>query len=68
VVARDRDQYYYIAPSGDPAFRGTFCAATEFFKGVAQVRLDRAGAFHPGTIAYIDTSGRRIFSFATTGR
>ena len=64
VVGDLAGQYWYIDQHGNRTIAGEFAAASPFFKGLANVRMlpgDAAAA--RATFAYIDTKGRRIFTY-----
>ena len=58
---------WYIDHKGKQAIPGKFAIASGFFKGVAHVKLKSAqaddGTIYMGDFAYIDRSGRRVFSY-----
>ena len=51
--------YRFIDKTGKPAFPGEFSAADSFSHGLAPIALDQKGA-----LAWIDTSGRRVLTYA----
>jgi hypothetical protein len=56
--------YYYIDSHGQQAISKQFLLASTFFKGLAHVRLTNSLEYGPyGMYAYIDTSGRAIFTY-----
>ena len=64
VVSHSADRYFYIDTNGKRAIPGEFDAASPFFKGLAQVRLLPGDAEEVrAEFAYIDTKGRRVFTF-----
>jgi hypothetical protein len=64
VVGDRPDHYWYINQQGKRTIPGEFAAASPFFKGLAHVRLLQKDdpKSHEG-FAYIDTTGRRVFTY-----
>lgn len=63
-VGDSRDRYWYIDQRGARAFKGDYLVASTFFKGLAHVRLLRSDPASPKALfAYIDTKGRRLFTY-----
>ena len=55
--------YHYIDRTGRQAFPGTFEFATNFFHGLAHVKIE--GGFGPwGKFAYIDSKGKVVFRYS----
>jgi hypothetical protein len=61
---------YYINKSGKQAFAGAFAVASPFFKGLAHVKIkgtdpsqDR-DIFRWAEFAYIDVTGKKVFTYA----
>jgi len=59
---------WYIDSKGKQAIAGKFAIASGFFKGLAHVRLKSASTddvetFSSGKFAYIDRTGRRVFTY-----
>lgn len=64
AVVTDEDRFMYIDRRGRRAFPGEFAAASPFFKGLANVPfLPREEKKTGAGSAYIDTKGRRIFTY-----
>jgi hypothetical protein len=63
VVGDLQSSYWYTDHSGKKAFEGEFSLASPFFKGLAHVRVAKGEAVYGGTFAYIDTTGRRVFTY-----
>jgi hypothetical protein len=67
VVGDIQSGYWYIDHAGNQVIPGKFAIASPFFKGVAHVKLlskTRATeSIYNGKYAYIDRSGRRIFTY-----
>jgi len=67
VVGDIQSGYWYIDHAGKLVIPGKFALASPFFKGVAHVRFmsktSSTEYIHTGKFAYIDTSGRRIFTY-----
>jgi hypothetical protein len=64
VVGDGRHRYWYIDRQGKQTISAEFLAASPFFKGLAHVKLLFNNV--PGAdegFAYIDTKGRRIFTY-----
>ena len=57
AVVSDGVQAWYIDQLGKRAFDGEFIAASPFFKGLANVKLNAR------SFAYINTKGERIFTY-----
>ena len=67
---REYREYYYIDKEGKRAFPETFLYASQFFKGLAHVKLktpesmkEKYNYTYKGTFAYIDTKGRKVFVY-----
>lgn len=58
AVVGDRESYWYIDHDGQQAIPGKFRRASPFFKGLAQVVIIEENSF-----AYIDRSGKRVFTY-----
>ena len=64
VVGNPNGPFSYIDHDGNRAIRGEFAAASPFFKGLAQVRLLLVDSKEAkATFAYIDSKGRRVFTY-----
>ena len=66
VVGSRNSGVWYIDHTGKQAIPGKFQIASGFFKGLAHVRLKSVSAdeaLYLGTFAYIDRTGRRVFSY-----
>ncbi len=64
VVGDPNGPFRYINRKGEHAFQGEFAVASRFFKGLAQVRLlPRDARKAHATFAYIDTTGRCVFTY-----
>jgi hypothetical protein len=67
VVGDIQSGYWYIDHAGNQVIPGKFALASPFFKGVAHVKLlSKTSAtenIYIGKYAYIDRSGRRIFTY-----
>lgn len=64
VVGNPSGPFWYINRQGIRAFPGQFDAASPFFKGLADVKLSSTDAAQAhADYAYIDTTGRRIFTY-----
>ena len=67
VVGTQDSGFIYVDHSGRQAIETRFALASPFFKGRAHVKLlsndRRVGPFDPGKFAYIDSSGRIVFSY-----
>jgi hypothetical protein len=57
AVVGEGGGYWYVDELGEQIINGRFAASSPFFKGLANVRLLN------GSFAYIDTSGRKIFTY-----
>jgi hypothetical protein len=59
--------YWYIDQNGHQAIPGRFALASPFFKGLAHIevlsRAVRNESKHTGTFAYIDSTGRTVFTY-----
>jgi hypothetical protein len=62
-VGDRQSSYWYVDHSGEKAFEGEFSLASPFFKGLAHVRVDQGEGLYNATFAYIDTTGRRVFTY-----
>jgi hypothetical protein len=64
VVGDGTDRFWYIDQHGNRAIPGEFAAASPFFRGLANVQMiPRDGRQTGASFAYIDTKGRRIFTY-----
>ena len=66
MIGDQQTGLWYIDTKGNQAIPGKFLLASPFFKGVAHVKLLEAPMnpnLYSGTFSYIDTSGRRIFTY-----
>lgn len=64
VVGNGADRYWYIDQQGKRTIIGEFAAASPFFKGLANVKLlPGDAAWTRAAFAYIDTKGRRVFTY-----
>jgi len=63
VIGDDFSKVWYIDQNGNRTIPGEFAAASPFFKGLANVRMLPLGARNGARFAYIDTKGRRLFSY-----
>jgi WG containing repeat len=63
LVGNSDDGFWYIRPDGGEAFGDRFLLATRFFKGVAHVQLLDPDSDDDDTFAYIDQSGRKVFTY-----
>jgi hypothetical protein len=67
VVGDQESGDWYIDRSGRQAIAGKFAVASPFFKGLAHVKLrsrqHRDEPIYEGTFAYIDRSGKRVFTY-----
>lgn len=66
------DEFYYINKHGKQAIAERFALASNFFKGLAHVKLkskqkDDSDSNLTGTFAYIDSTGRKIFTYVNKG-
>jgi len=61
-IQNHAETYRFIDRSGNPAFRGRFVQASSFTYGLAPVAY-QLGRNHKGKFAWIDTSGKVVFSF-----
>jgi hypothetical protein len=66
----DYDDYYFINQKGEPAFPETFFIASDYFKGLAHVKLKTEKSSKQernyrdqGTFAYIDTTDKKVFVY-----
>jgi hypothetical protein len=59
AVSVDGRNYIYIDRTGKQAISVRFAAASHFYRGLAHVKLSKAG----GRFAYINRFGRRIFAY-----
>lgn len=65
----DSRSYYYIDKSGKVAIKGPFVLASSFFGGLAHVKIRKPpggegdGAYEHGIFAYINTSGKCVFTY-----
>jgi len=65
------ENFFYINRKGEQAFADKFALASHFFRGLAHVKLksnkktkhDDDEDRTKGTFAYIDTSGRKVFTY-----
>ncbi len=69
----DSNMYWYVDHVGRRAIPDSFPIATSFFKGLAHVRLpDEKGKVPPniwtGKFAYIDRTGKRVFTYEMSRR
>jgi hypothetical protein len=56
--------YIFIDPQGKQAIAEHFALASRFFHGLAHVKVGRVSwAGGVGTFAYIDRTGRRVFTY-----
>ena len=63
-VGDSRDHHWFIDQRGTRAFKGDYWVASIFFKGLAHVRLlPSDSAASKASFAYIDTKGRRVFTY-----
>lgn len=62
---------WYIDHKGKQAIADKFAIASRFFKGLAHVKLKSAsaddGTIYMGDFAYIDRTGRRVFTYTING-
>ncbi|HJQ24748.1 MAG TPA: WG repeat-containing protein [Blastocatellia bacterium] len=63
------EEFYYINRRGEQAISEQFALASPFFKGLAHVKVRSNKTTDDdeetkGTFAYIDTSGRKVFTYA----
>jgi hypothetical protein len=67
VVGDTESGYWYIDQNGHQAIPGRFALASPFFKGLAHIevlsRVVRNESKHTGTFAYIDSTGRTVFTY-----
>ncbi len=66
AVVGDDAGVWYIDKRGEPAFPGRFAVGSPFFKGLAHVRLSGHAEGRSQTYAYIDHTGRRVFTYRRT--
>jgi hypothetical protein len=64
------EEFHYINKKGEQAISEKFALASHFFKGLAHVKLksnrnknDNYDREEKGTFAYIDVSGRKVFTY-----
>lgn len=62
--------YWYIGHDGQQAFPSKFALASPFFKGLAHIKVLSGVAgtenIHTGTFAYIDKTGKTVFTYETS--
>jgi hypothetical protein len=63
LVGNSDDGFWYIRPDGGEAFAARFALATRFFKGLAHVQLLDPDNDDDEVFAYIDPSGRKVFTY-----
>ena len=63
VVGDGSGVFWYIDKHGVQAFTGRFTAASPFFHGLAHVSLSGRASEDSPKYAYIDTKGRRVFTY-----
>jgi hypothetical protein len=63
VVGDLAGRYWYVDQRRRQTIQGQFAAASPFFKGLAHVKLIAGKSTNSVTFAYIDHSGRRVFTY-----
>jgi hypothetical protein len=63
AVVGDNDLFWYIDRSGQQAIPAKYKQAGRFFKGLAHVQTDAGQYRNQGAFAYINPTGRKVFSY-----
>jgi hypothetical protein len=63
VVGKKDGPFWYINEHGQRAFDGDCVVASPFFKGLAHVKVSGDRYSQRGTFAYINTSGKQVFTY-----
>ena len=63
AVGDPRDGYIYIDTAGKQAIPERFALASRFFHGLAHVKVGEGRADYKGTFAYIDRTGKRVYTY-----
>ncbi len=70
MVGDFQSGYRYIGHDGQQALPLKFALASPFFKGLAHIkvlsRVAGTGNIHTGTFAYIDETGKTVFTYKTS--
>ncbi len=70
VVGDFQSGYWYINHNGQQAIPSKFALASPFFKGLAHIKVLSGAAgtenIHNGTFAYIDKTGKTVFTYKTS--